>query len=183
MNYLDQPMQYAGFRKRFSAQFIDSFCMLPLIGLAYWIGQQYKSFALIEPVLTLSIGIWFNIYLVKRYGGTPGKVLLGLQIVRVDGRPVDYRRAALRYSVSFVLGVAIAVALVIGTMNIADADYYTLGFLERTEKINQLAPAWYGFVILLSNIWTWGETIIMLTNKRRRAPHDFMAGTVVIYAP
>ncbi|MYM94561.1 hypothetical protein [Duganella vulcania] len=74
-------------------------------------------------------------------------------------------------------------ALLIGTMNIADADYYMLWFLECTEKISQLAPAWYGLVTLLSNIWTWGETIIMLTNKRRRPPHDFMAGTVVVYTP
>lgn len=183
MNYPNQPMQYAGFRKRFSAQFIDLLCLLPVFGLAYWIEQQYKSFALIEPVSTLLFGLWFNIYLVKKYGGTPGKVLLGLQIVRVDGRPVDYQQAALRYSVSFVLGIAIAAATVIATMKMPEADYYALGFVERSQKLDQLAPAWYGLVITLSNIWTWGESIIMLTNKRRRAPHDFMAGTVVIYAP
>lgn len=183
MNYPNQPMQYAGFRKRISAQFVDFFFMLPLIGLVFWIEQQYKTFALIEPVLMLGVGLWFNIYIVKRYGGTPGKVLLGLRIVSVDGRPVDYQQAVLRYSVSFVLGAAASAATVIATMKMPEADYYALGVLERSSKIDQLAPAWCGLVTILSNIWIWGESIITLTNKRRRAPHDFMAGTVVIYAP
>jgi uncharacterized RDD family membrane protein YckC len=29
-------------------------------------------------------------------------------------------------------------------------------------------------------IWIWGEFITMLFNKRRRAVHDYMAGTVVV---
>ena len=29
-------------------------------------------------------------------------------------------------------------------------------------------------------LWTWSELIVMLTNRQRRALHDFIAGTVVI---
>jgi uncharacterized RDD family membrane protein YckC len=29
-------------------------------------------------------------------------------------------------------------------------------------------------------IWIWGEFVTMLFNKKRRAVHDYMAGTVVI---
>jgi uncharacterized RDD family membrane protein YckC len=29
-------------------------------------------------------------------------------------------------------------------------------------------------------VWIWIELIVMLTNRRRRALHDFIAGTVVI---
>ena len=33
---------------------------------------------------------------------------------------------------------------------------------------------------MLLQIWIWSELIVMLTNRRRRALHDFIAGTVVI---
>ncbi|WP_255590049.1 hypothetical protein [Marinicella meishanensis] len=29
-------------------------------------------------------------------------------------------------------------------------------------------------------VWYWSELLVMLTNERRRALHDFIAGTVVI---
>ena len=41
-------------------------------------------------------------------------------------------------------------------------------------------PNWYQSVNIIASIWIWSEFIIMLTNKKRRALHDFMAGTVVI---
>jgi uncharacterized RDD family membrane protein YckC len=30
------------------------------------------------------------------------------------------------------------------------------------------------------NVWIFSEFVVLLTNKKRRALHDFMAGTVVI---
>jgi len=43
-----------------------------------------------------------------------------------------------------------------------------------------LFPAWYSLVSTLSQVWWWSEFIVLLFNKRKRAIHDFMAGTVVI---
>jgi uncharacterized RDD family membrane protein YckC len=44
----------------------------------------------------------------------------------------------------------------------------------------ELAPAWHPTVTVLLQIWVWGEFVTMLFNKKRRAVHDFIAGTVVI---
>jgi len=33
---------------------------------------------------------------------------------------------------------------------------------------------------VLYAVWVYGELIVLLTNKKRRALHDFLAGTVVI---
>jgi len=48
------------------------------------------------------------------------------------------------------------------------------------ERLAQLTPAWYKPVLILENIWVWSEFIVMMTNKKRRALHDFLAGTLVI---
>jgi uncharacterized RDD family membrane protein YckC len=46
----------------------------------------------------------------------------------------------------------------------------------------EFVPAWFTPVNVLMNIWIWSEFLVMMTNKRRRALHDFMAGTVVVRA-
>ncbi|MNR36189.1 hypothetical protein D3C85_1540850 [compost metagenome] len=43
------------------------------------------------------------------------------------------------------------------------------------------APLWYPAVNVALQVWIWGEFITMLLNKRRRAVHDYMAGTVVVH--
>lgn len=44
-------------------------------------------------------------------------------------------------------------------------------------------PGWYKIVNILMNVWIWSEFIVILTNKKRRAIHDFIAGTVVAHKP
>ena len=46
---------------------------------------------------------------------------------------------------------------------------------------SQSKLAVFMFVIpIVGFLWTWSELIVMLFNQRRRALHDFIAGTVVI---
>ena len=54
--------------------------------------------------------------------------------------------------------------------------------MERNQRMLELAPSWYKPIEVLFNIWTWGELIVLLTNRKRRALHDFIAGTVVVHA-
>jgi uncharacterized RDD family membrane protein YckC len=175
-------LRYAGFWRRFGAYWLDVLVLLPLTGLALWMGEQTRLFQLYYFVPGLAIGLLFHVYLVKRYGGTPGKLMLKLRIARLDGSAVDYREALIRYSVLFVLATLTSIAMLIGTLAMADAEYFSLGFQARNVRLMDLAPHWFTPVNILLNIWIWGEFVVMLTNKRRRALHDFMAGTVVIHA-
>jgi uncharacterized RDD family membrane protein YckC len=52
--------------------------------------------------------------------------------------------------------------------------------MERIEYIVPLYPSWYDLVTIGTNVWVWGELFVLLLNKRKRAIHDFIAGTVVI---
>jgi uncharacterized RDD family membrane protein YckC len=61
--------------------------------------------------------------------------------------------------------------------------YFSLGYVARAKEMVQLAPAWYPAVSVLLQIWVWGEFLTMLFNERRRAVHDYLAGTVVIHDP
>ena len=64
-----------------------------LLGVEDQIGQ---FIGLISPILFLMVLIYF-VFFWTLVGYTPGKALLGLRIVRQDGRPLSVGRALFRY--------------------------------------------------------------------------------------
>ena len=98
---------YAGFWRRFGAFWIDFAVLLPLMGIAYYFGEKTRLFQLYWFIPGLLFGLWYHVYLVARYGGTPGKLLLDMRIAMTDGSAVTTNAAALRYSVLFVLSVPV----------------------------------------------------------------------------
>lgn len=173
-------MQYAGFWRRFGAFWLDLAFLSPLIATGLWLQSQTRFAQIYMYLPWLLVGLWFYVHLVKQYGGTPGKLLLKIKITKTDGTAVGYREALLRYSVTCVLYAISSAGLVMATLQLSDAAYFQLSFKERGVHLAELAPSWYGGVVIVEQVWVWSEFIIMLTNKERRALHDFLAGTVVV---
>jgi len=73
-----------------------------------------------------------------------------------------------------------AIALVVAVLRMTDEEYFALGYLARTERMVEVAPRWYQAVTILMQVWIWSEFLTMMFNKKRRAIHDFIAGTVVL---
>ncbi len=171
---------YASFWQRLGAYLLDFLILTPLIAFTVWGSEQSRFFYAYYLVPSIVFGLWFHAYLVKRYGGTPGKLIVGIKIVKLEGDSVGYREALLRYCVLLLLATISQVAYAQTTMAMTDAEYFALNWQERAVRMQELAPSWLGSITLLTNIWVWGEFVVMLTNKKRRAIHDFIAGTVVI---
>jgi uncharacterized RDD family membrane protein YckC len=173
---------YAGFWRRVGAHCLDLMILLMLGGLIAWFEGVFRLFRLYYFVPGLLFSLYYHVWLVRRYGGTPGKLIMKIRVARLDGSAVGYREAILRHSVVLVLSQLMAIALIIATLRISDADYLPLSFLERSAVLFALAPDWFTPVHRLLGLWGWSEFIVMLLNKRRRALHDFMAGTIVVRA-
>jgi len=111
--------KFAGFWRRFIAYMIDGFIigivfiLLAIVaGIAYfagamsadsqaWVAQltdpvRMASFTVWIWLLTLLINLVYFTYFHGSTGRTPGKMLLGLQVVSIDGSPVSYGAAFLR---------------------------------------------------------------------------------------
>lgn len=179
MPELPRNERYAGFMPRFAARIVDALIMLPVLAMQYAL-LRYQWAVAWSLVLSFAFSLWFHVYLVSRYGGTPGKLLLDLRIAMADGTPVTARAALKRQSVMLVLMVCTSVALVVGAARVDAAAWPTLGFVARMETVVRLAPAWYGAVRTASNVWEWSELLTLLFNEQRRALHDFIGGTVVL---
>ncbi len=98
----------------------------------------------------LLIDFVFNVLLVARFGGQPGKLMLGLRIVNGENRPADMKTAFIRWCPSLVLLVISAVPLV-----------GLLGSLGR---------------LLLAVI----NLVLIFVDDQRRDVYDRVAGTFVV---
>lgn len=173
-------MQYAGFWRRFGAYWLDFVIFIPIFAISMWGNEQSRLFQLYWLIPGLIIGLWFHVYLVKRYGGTPGKLILKIKIIKTTGEDVGYKESILRYSVLFVISLVMSLALMLVALGMTDAEYFSMGWQERTAYMRERASPWYSYASIAINVWVWSEFVVMLTNKKRRALHDFIAGTVVI---
>jgi uncharacterized RDD family membrane protein YckC len=62
----------------------------------------------------------------------------------------------------------------------ADNEYFSRSWFALRAEVNVFTPWWTRWVDIVEQVWTWSEVIVLLTNRKRRALHDFLAGTIVI---
>jgi uncharacterized RDD family membrane protein YckC len=174
---------YAHFWQRFCAMLIDAVVLLPLGVCIAWVSSMSRiaNVALLVPTALFSL--WFYVHLVKCHGGTPGKLIMGIRIAKVDGSAIGYREALLRHAVSFTFEIIEAVAMMVAAYSISEASFEALTFGNRPEVLQGQFPDFFKYLVYVQGVWGWGELLVMLTNKQRRSLHDFIAGTVVLRKP
>ena len=163
--------RYHTFWRRFWAGLLDSLIFWPF----EWIDAQVQSFNLPSTLLSVWLLVSylaFSIYVVlmhARYGQTVGKMLTGVTVLSYSGQvPISFRQAVIRESPYIVL-------LLIGWATVS-ADLLTSGGLN--------IPLWVANSLSFAAfIWFALEIITMLFNDKRRALHDYIAGTVVVRNP
>lgn len=170
---------YAGFWRRAGALLLDFFFMLPFsIGFVLINNQGRLNYLYtIVPMSIFSL-VYFT-YPVQRWGGTPGKLVFGIHILKQNGERVRWNEAVLRQLPVFALGIFGIIAQVVTLMGISDSEYL-LPFSERAHLMMEERPSWAEYPQWANNLWVIIGIIVMLSNERRRAVHDFFAGTVVI---
>jgi uncharacterized RDD family membrane protein YckC len=120
--------RYAGFWIRFAAALIDSI----IVGVASNLVVMPISFALIrtsdDPMANLGLQgilVLFQIvvacgyfgYFLSTKGATPGKLLLGLKVIRSDGSGLSFGRGAARYLAQFVSGMILLIGYIIAAFD------------------------------------------------------------------
>jgi uncharacterized RDD family membrane protein YckC len=171
---------YAGFWARLGSLLLDVIFLLPIIFLTLYLNGLGKNVYFITLIPNLVFGLWYNIYLPKKYGGTPGKLAVGIKIIRLDGEAIGWKEAFLRHSVLLALTLLSAIMMIVCLLQADDATFTSLSWLEQSVYIMSLSPVFFKFYNWTNNIWFYSELIVLLTNKRKRAVHDYIAGTVIV---
>ena len=173
-------MIYASFWQRFAAAWIDVFVLVPLVFLQFWLESISKTAAIVIVVPMIASYCAYTIYCHGRFGQTVGKHAMGIRVVRTTGERIGWSEAWLRSSVDVVFAFLEVVASYVALAAIPDAEYYGVGWMQRAVNLQDHRPAWLGWTVVATQIWVWSEVVVMLFNKRRRALHDFIAGTIVV---
>jgi uncharacterized RDD family membrane protein YckC len=123
-------VRYAGFWIRFLARIIDGMILvmaglvlrLPLmlmlgIGMrrGYPFGIFTPAFGAVMGVMILvnvALGMAYEVYFVSTRGATPGKMALGLKIIRADGSPVPPGLALGRYFAHWISGAILFIGYI-----------------------------------------------------------------------
>ena len=171
---------YAGFGPRLGAFLLDFLIIIPFaIGFTF---LQLVS----EPVFYLTLGIQlafflaYGIFLVKQYGATPGKYIVGIKIVKLDGTDVGWGEAFMRAFVDVCLTVYGVALAYLAITSIGYGDYQSMGFMERGLAMQNYNPALFKIQQWAGLAWGLSELVILFTNVRRRALQDFIGETLVI---
>jgi len=116
--YREAQLRYIGFWWRVLAYLIDVvvLCIVYLV-VAFIVGfiggvGQFNSDALLQVVNPL-VGIFYFIWLEAAYGGTAGKLVLGLRVRKVDGSPIGWKEAIIRNLILIIEGCTLCIVTII----------------------------------------------------------------------
>lgn len=169
--------RYSTFGPRFWSGSVDA-CILWPIGFLCGLSLSHTVSPLVAAgIITVEALAWlvYTIVMHARFGQTAGKRVTKVRVVdfRTEG-PISWWQACLRESLAAVLTLTLlgyeVFALLTGNVT---AQNFRSGALEAWN------PS-FGLLLWLPLLWFCAEVATMLTNEKRRALHDFIAGTVVV---
>jgi len=169
--------KYRTFWRRFWAGWIDALVFMPL---AFIDPLKYS-----ESLPTFILVIWFlfhetawylySVLMHGKFGQTLGKMAFKVKVIdKSEDKSITYRQAFLRDIVLIALGTFIIFSMLPDVIQ-GKNPYEPTELMKNSKEMLKL-------FLLASIQWFWffAELITMLTNKKRRAVHDFIAGSVVI---
>src|ERR1035437_6315209 len=178
---IDGKRVYVGFWKRFWSIVADGLVLLPFTLLFLWSEGFNRTLAVILTVPSAVLFSFYSIYFNARFGGTLGKLAVGIRITKPNGEKIGWKEAWLRSSVDLIFAFAMLVLTLWALVLVDPREYTSAGFLQRLQLLSSYYPWWYQLIIIGQQVWLWSEVVILLLNRRKRALHDFIAGTVVVH--
>jgi uncharacterized RDD family membrane protein YckC len=174
-------MQYAGFWSRFVAGLIDFVFFVPVIAVGLWLAGVSYTGTVISALLGPAFLIPYNVGLVAIYGGTVGKLMRGLRVRQVNGTAATWANAWKRSSIDILFSISSAILTLIALSRINPGVYLEASWESQSEMLEATIPA-LQWLYWASLVWALGEFVTLLSNKKRRALHDFIGGTIVVHS-
>lgn len=167
--------RYRTFWRRLFAAIADMIVLIPIGLVSYWIWRQSSDIPRTLQIAWYAFSTlsWYvyEILLLGRYGQTIGRMLLKVRVFDVtETSHINYWQAIKRNCVPLFATIIVMP--------------YQLHLIYLGKFYMQIPkPEYDAYTMLLSYIllfWLLSEFITMLFSRKRRAIHDFIAGSVVI---
>lgn len=170
-------IQYVGFGTRILVNIIDFILLIPIIFVYQFIMKLSLESRSVLPITIYYIILYlYLIFMVVRFGGTPGRLILKTKIINVNGEKLSVMQAVLRLitytpsSIAFILSIQI----VINQINIEGLQGKEIVEFYKLNKESNIFNSIGSVLLLIDILW-------ILFNKKKRALHDYLAGSYVVY--
>jgi uncharacterized RDD family membrane protein YckC len=157
---------YRTFFRRLGAGVIDGIVLLPVAILHASIEPATELFAVLWATFLSIVFVVYFALMHARYGQTLGKMATRVLVIDVSEKKSMTLGQAFRREMGIVAVNACALLAAIAQ------HVFELGPRVSTTVVS--------FVDLAALLWFLLEVVSMLSNPKRRALHDFIAGTVVL---
>jgi uncharacterized RDD family membrane protein YckC len=161
---------HTGFR-RLGAAIIDGIIFTPFLMMDLWILNQTDNVWIIFVWTAFNAALYYlySIFFHYKFGRTIGKWVVGIKVLdSSETKLLSLRQAFLRDSLYLVIQI-------IGLL-------YFLFLVAKTGDLDIIIMDYRNFIDYSFLCWMLLELLSMLTNDKRRAIHDWLAGSVVIVA-
>jgi uncharacterized RDD family membrane protein YckC len=180
--YLENSFErlYGNFGYRFAALLLETLILIPITLVVLFINNTNLNNYYYTLPLNFVLLLFYYVYLPVRYGATPGKMIMGLQILKLDGTPISYKESFLRYLPMFAISLISVLINLIGLLH-ADADTYNaLPWVQKQQYIQSFTSPWNYINIGVINLVYFGSFIYYMLDDRNRSLSDVIGGTVVV---
>jgi uncharacterized RDD family membrane protein YckC len=174
-NQLFDEFVYIGFWKRVLMTLVEllvmsiPFVLLYRLSIFISINSGYSIPFILHWVVSYS----FLIFMVVRYGGTPGKLIFKARIVDRQGKNLTVSKAFLRFSFYLINSIILVLIFQEG-LNSTSTVQESMSNLSENKGTYSNIQTLMGFIILFDSVF------ILFNRKRKRTIHDYLAGSYVI---
>jgi uncharacterized RDD family membrane protein YckC len=177
-----QGLRYASFAPRLGALLLDVLLFaIPFLLFDRWGVVRYPNFhvALLAAVNLLYVPL--SAWLVVRFGGSPGKLMLGLRVCDVSGGPPNYWQAALRVLPTAVAGIVGVLGVYAAASLLPQGGDVPVVYGEYLRQLTAARPSWAKGVGWAYQAFFVADCIVFYRSHQDRALHDLIARTAVVH--
>ncbi|MDB5050364.1 MAG: transporter [Fibrobacteres bacterium] len=175
----ENGLEFATMKLRVRAGLIDGLIFAPLTVSLYFFHHWTKTRFEACKIMTYVMGIPYAVLMIGHYGQTLGKMAMKIKVFKNDGSPADYWSGFRRAGGDTLLCLILLVNYMIIIRAMPPEVFDGQSYWQITKAVGKLHVMikWDTYLILA---WYLSEFVSMRMNKRSRAVHDFIGGTVVL---
>jgi uncharacterized RDD family membrane protein YckC len=176
---------YAGILIRILSGLIDFLVFViiqSIVFLILLIVQKIpKNYWIIYELIVPLYYFIYNITIPQYFGGTLGKILLKIKILKTNYQKIGFKESFLRYLFDLLWYLYISIVNIVIVINTPDELYNEFKtFSEWVNYSNSNEPKITIILLIAINIWIFSEYFVLLLNKRKRGLQDYLAGTIIV---
>lgn len=172
---------YGNFGYRFAALLLDFLILSPLILAVLYINSIslynfYYTFIVNQLIL-----LFYYVYLPVKYGATPGKLIMGLHILKISGEPITYRESFLKHLPAIIITLIPFTLMTFALRNADEELFNSYSWFQQSKYIQSFTPISNFVQMGLINVFYLANLFVFLMGARLQSIGDHIASTVVVY--